>query len=59
MFQCSENFLITVATVSQEVLTGFMMLETENDQRFMPNLSTKEGFTVYNKPEVTRSKELR
>lgn len=59
MFQCSENFLITVATVSQEVLTGFMMLETENDQRFMPNLSTKEGFAVYNKPEVTGSKELR
>ena len=55
MFQCLANFLITVATASQVVLMGFMMLETENDQRFMPNLSTKEGFTVYNKPEVTGS----
>ena len=59
MFQCLANFLIMVATASQVVLMGFMMLETENDQRSMPNLSIKEGFTIFNKPEVTGSKELR
>ena len=59
MFQCSENFSIMVATVSQVVLMGFMTLEIENVQPSMPNLSIKEGLTILNKPEVTGSEEVR
>ena len=59
MFQCSENFLIMVATVSQVESMGFMTLETENVPPSMPNLSIKEGFTIYNKPEVSGSEEFR
>ena len=52
MFQCSENFSTTVATVSQVVLMDFMMLETENVLLFMQNPSIKERFIIYNRPEV-------
>ena len=55
MFQCSENFSIMVATVSQVELMDFMTLETENARPSMPNLLIKEGFTTYNKPKVTES----
>ena len=44
MFQCLENFSITVVTVFQAVLTDCMMPGIVNDQQFMQNLSTKERF---------------
>ena len=48
-----------VATVFQVESMGFMTLETENAPLSMQNLSTKEGFTILNKPEVTGREEVR